>query len=273
MDITWDYLSLIGLMLASGAIGGLLAGLLGVGGGIVVVPVLEFTLGILGVDPATRMHVAVATSLATIIPTSISSARAHHARGSVDLVLFRRWGPPMFVGSTLGALLASFVHGTMLSLVFGSVALLVAGKMLLLRDDFRLADRIPDHAATLGIPTGVGVVSSMMGIGGGTLSVPILTLLNQPVHLAVGTSALFGLVISIPATLAYILAGWSHGLLLPGSLGYVNVVGFLIIAPMTTWIAPYGAKLAHRLTRATLTRTFGAFLLLVGVRMIYKAMG
>jgi uncharacterized protein len=273
MDITWNYFSLVSLMLASGVVGGLLAGLLGVGGGIVVVPVLEFTLGILGVDPAIRMHVAVATSLATIIPTSISSARAHHARNSVDLALFRRWGPLMFVGSMLGALLASVVHSAMLSLVFGFVALLVAAKMLLLRDDFRLAPRIPEHAATLGIPVGIGAVSSMMGIGGGTLSVPVLTLLNQPVHMAVGTAALFGLVISIPATLAYILAGWSHGSALPGSLGYVNVVGFLIIAPLTTWIAPYGARLAHRLTRATLTRTFGAFLLMVGIRMIYKALG
>lgn len=259
-------------MLASGVVGGLLAGLLGVGGGIVVVPVLEFTLGILGVDPEVRMHIAVATSLATIIPTSISSARAHHARGSVDMALFRRWGPLMFIGSMLGAALASVVHSALLSLVFGSVALLVAGKMLLLRDDFRLAQQLPDHPVALGLPVGIGAVSSMMGIGGGTLSVPVLTLLNQPVHTAVGTSALFGLVISIPATLAYVLAGWSHESVLPGSIGYVNLPGFFIIAPLTTWIAPYGARIAHRLTRATLTRTFGAFLLLVGFRMLYKAL-
>ena len=272
MDIAWNYFSLISLMLASGVVGGLLAGLLGVGGGIVVVPVLEFTLGILGVDPEVRMHIAVATSLATIIPTSISSARAHHARGSVDMALFRRWGPLMFIGSMLGAALASVVHSALLSLVFGSVALLVAGKMLLLRDDFRLAQQLPDHPVALGLPVGIGAVSSMMGIGGGTLSVPVLTLLNQPVHTAVGTSALFGLVISIPATLAYVLAGWSHESVLPGSIGYVNLPGFFIIAPLTTWIAPYGARIAHRLTRATLTRTFGAFLLLVGFRMLYKAL-
>jgi len=272
MEMTWNYLPLISLMLVSGVIGGLLAGLLGVGGGIVVVPVLDFTLGVLGVDPEVRMHIAVATSLATIIPTSISSARAHHARGSVDLALFRLWGPVMFIGATFGAVLASYVNSAILALLFGSVALLVAAKMLFLRDNFLLARQVPAQTAGLGIPLGIGAVSSMMGIGSGTLSVPVLTLLNQPVHTAVGTSALFGLVISIPATLAYILAGWPHESLLPGNLGYVNMPGFLIIAPLTTWIAPYGAKIAHRLTRATLSRTFGAFLLLVGVRMLYQAL-
>ncbi len=273
MELTGDYLPLISLLLASGVIGGLLAGLLGVGGGIVVVPVLEFSLGVLGVDPAVRMHIAVATSLATIIPTSLSSARTHHAHGSVDLWLFRRWGPMIFIGAAFGALLASFVDSTMLSLVFGSVALLVAAKMLFLRNDFLLARQIPAKTSGLGIPLGIGAVSSMMGIGGGTLGVPVLTLLNQPVHTAVGTSALFGLVISIPATLAYVVAGWSHESVLPGSLGYVNVPGFFLIAPLTTWLAPYGAKIAHRLTRATLSRVFGVFLLLVGSRMLYKALG
>lgn len=272
MDIAWNYFLLISLMLASGLVGGLLAGLLGVGGGIVVVPVLEFTLGMLGVDPEIRMHIAVATSLATIIPTSVSSARAHHRRGSVDLVLFKRWAPVMFIGATLGAVFASSVHSAMLALVFGSVALLVAGKMLLLQDDFRLAQGIPTQPTALAIPFGIGAVSSMMGIGGGTLSVPVLTLLNQPVHTAVGTSALFGLVISVPATAAYIVSGWSHESVLPLSLGYVNLAGFLIIAPLTTWVAPYGARIAHGLTRATLSRTFGAFLLIVSVRMLYKAL-
>ena len=266
------YLPLLAMMLASGVVGGLLAGLLGVGGGIVVVPVLELTLAMLGVTPDQRMHIAVATSLATIIPTSITSARAHHARGAVDLALFRRWSPLMFLGAIGGVLVASSLKGHLLSLVFGSVAMLVALRMLLLPDGFRIASRVPSHPATLAIPASIGAVSSMMGIGGGTLSVPVLTLLNHPVHSAVGTSALFGLTISVPATLAYVLSGWTEDLPLPGQLGYVNVLGFLIIAPVTTWIAPSGARLAHRLSRATLSRAFGVFLLLVAGRMLYQAL-
>jgi uncharacterized membrane protein YfcA len=179
----------------------------------------------------------------------------------------------MLIGSALGAILASRVSSQALALVFGCVALLVAVKMLLVRDDFRLADAVPRGPAGNLVPLGIGGVSSMMGIGGGTLGVPALTLLNHPVHRAVGTSALFGLVISIPATISYVATGWNDAGVLPGSLGYVNLPGFLLIAPLTAGFAPYGARLAHRLSRQQLSRAFGAFLLIVGARMLHNALG
>ncbi|MBM4205345.1 MAG: sulfite exporter TauE/SafE family protein [Gammaproteobacteria bacterium] len=266
------YTPVIVAMVLSGVVGGLMAGLLGVGGGIVIVPVLDFAYALLGVDPAVRLQFAVATSLATIIPTSISSARSHHSNGAVDMALFHRWRTTTLVASAFGAVLASMVSSHFLALVFGSVALLVAAKMLLLREDLRLLDAVPRGPLSHLIPFGIGSVSSMMGIGGGTLGVPTLTLLNHPVHAAVGTSAALGLVISIPATLAYIITGWNDGAALPGSIGYVNVPGFLLIAPLTTYFAPYGARLAHRLSRQRLSRVFGVFLLIVGGRMLYNAL-
>lgn len=272
MEMLLNYAPIGLAMLLSGVVGGLMAGLLGVGGGIVVVPVLDFAFALLGVDPELRLQFAVATSLATIIPTSVSSARSHYGRGAVDLDLLRRWALVMLTGSALGALLASRVSSQGLALVFGCVALLVAAKMLFLRDDFRLADAVPAGPAAYLIPFGIGGVSSMMGIGGGTLGVPTLTLLNHPVHRAVGTSATFGLVISIPATIGYVITGWQDAGELPGSIGYVNVLGFLLIAPLTTYFAPYGARLAHRLSRQQLSRAFGAFLLIVGTRMLYNAL-
>ncbi|MEH6551629.1 MAG: sulfite exporter TauE/SafE family protein [Pseudomonadales bacterium] len=259
------------MMLATGVAGGLLAGLFGVGGGIVIVPVLDIALGVAGVDPAIRMHVAVATSLATIIPTSIASSRAHHGRGAVDIALVRRWAPFILLGVLLGTWLASLVDSQVLTAIFGSVALLVAIKMVLPLDDVNLAQDVPKGPLAALLPASIGCISSMMGIGGGTLGVPILTLLNQAVHRAVGTAALLGLVISIPATVAYIWAGWGDVRLPPASLGYVNVLGFVLIASMTVLVAPWGVKLAHRLSKRTLSSLFGLFLLLVGARMLFRA--
>lgn len=263
---------LAGMMLVTGAAGGVIAGLLGVGGGIVVVPALELALGVLGVDPGVRMHVAVATSLATIVPTSISSSRAHHRRGAVDLELLRRWGPALFLGSVAGVLLAARASGDVLAAVFGVVALTVAAKMLLPLDGRHVAEAVPAGPAGQLLPLGIGGVSSMMGIGGGTLSVPILTLLNHSIHRAVGTAALFGLLISLPATLAFAVTGWGREGLPVGSLGFVNLVGFAIIAPASYLTAPIGARIAHALTKRQLGIAFGAFLLLVGGRMLLRAL-
>jgi uncharacterized membrane protein YfcA len=257
-------------MLATGVAAGILAGLLGVGGGIVVVPVLELVLEWLGVPTDFRMHIAVATSLAVIIPTSISSARAHHRRGSVDVNLARRWIGFIFLGAVLGVLIASRVSGPVLTGVFGCVALLVAIKMALPLDDRQLTSEVPRGAAVGVIPTIIGTVSTMMGIGGGTLSVPSLTLMGEPIHRAVGTSAFFGLLISIPGTVAFILAGWNIEDLPMGSLGYVNLVGFILIAPTTVAAAPLGARLAHSLSKRHLSIVFGTFLLIVAVRMLIQ---
>lgn len=270
MEAAITLLPLAFAMLLTGVVGGLLAGLLGVGGGIVIVPVLDTALGICGVDPAIRMHVAVATSLATIIPTSISSVRAHRRKGAVDGALARYWGPWVFGGSMVGAALAAQSDGGVLSALFGVVALLVALKMMLPLQDVFLRDGVPRGLLAPAIPLGIGGLSSMMGIGGGTLSVPVLTLLNQPIHRAVGTAAVFGLLISLPGALGYMLAGWGDSRLPPGSLGYVNLIGLVLIAPVTVLTAPLGARLAHRLGQRQLSLAFGVFLLLVSVRMLYR---
>jgi uncharacterized membrane protein YfcA len=268
-----DMLTLAAMMLLTGAAGGVIAGMLGVGGGIVIVPVLDLVLSALGVEADVRMHVTVATSLATIIPTAISSSRAHEAKGAVDHAQLRRWGVAIFLGAIAGVILASRVSGDVLSAVFGGVALLVAIKMLLPLEGKHIAEAIPGGAAGQVIPFSIGGISSMMGIGGGTLSVPVMTLFNFPIHRAVGTAALFGLLISAPATVAFIVAGWNVEGLPPGSLGYVNLIGFAIIAPVSYLTAPWGARIAHALSKRKLSLMFGLFLTVVAVRMLIRAFG
>lgn len=266
-----EMILLLLIMVASGALAGVLAGLLGVGGGIVIVPVLEFALSVRGVDPAIRMHIAVATSLATIILTSISSTRAHYARGAVDMGLARFWGPFIFVGSLLGSVLAGRVGSSTLAMVFALVAFVIALKMVLPLDNYHPWKAVPRGAGGAVAPTMIGGLSAMMGIGGGTLSVTTLTLMSQPIHRAVGTAALFGLLIAVPGTLGFIVNGWGDPRLPPASLGYVNLIGVAIISPMTVMLAPLGAKISHSLTRRQLGLAFGLFLLVVSVRMLLRA--
>jgi uncharacterized membrane protein YfcA len=258
-------------MLATGAVGGVLAGLFGIGGGIVIVPVLETALGFAGVDPAIRMHVAVGTSLATIIPTSISSARAHHQRQSVDVDIVRRWALWVLIGALLGAWVASLVHSRVLAIVFATLAFLVALKMLFLPENRNLANEVPRGPLVLAIPTAIGCFSSMMGIGGGTFSVMTLTLFNEPIHRAVGTAALFGLVISLPGMLGFVVAGWGDPRVPAGSLGYVSLLGFACLAPATVLAAPLGAKIAHAFSAQRLNMLFGVFLGIASVRLLYRA--
>jgi uncharacterized membrane protein YfcA len=267
-----DLVTLALVMLLTGAVGGLLAGLLGVGGGIIIVPVLDAALSTLGTDPDIRMHVAVATSLATIIPTSLSSSLAHRRKGAVDFDLTRRWAPYILIGAILGSWAASNVDSAVLSLIFGLVALLVAGKMLLPTEGMVMSDGAPRGPLGTLPPFAIGGLSTMMGIGGGTLSVPVLTMTNYPIHRAVGTAALFGLFISVPGTLAYMVAGWNDPRLPAASLGYVNAIGFAFIAPATVFFAPYGARLAHWMSKRQLSLAFGGFLLIVSCRMLYRAL-
>jgi uncharacterized membrane protein YfcA len=266
-----DWILLAVAMLATGCVAGVLAGLFGIGGGIVIVPVLEAVLGFVGVDPAIRMHVAVGTSLATIIPTSISSARAHHFRGAVNVDIVKRWAVFVLVGALLGAWIAAQVHSRILAGVFATLALLVAVKMVFFPTSRNLTDSVPRAPWIIAIPTAIGCFSSMMGIGGGTFSVMTLTLFNEPIHRAVGTAALFGLVISLPGTIGFMLAGWQDPRLPPGSLGYVNVLGFLVIAPTTVFAAPIGARIAHAFSAKKLSVLFGLFLVIVSVRLFYSA--
>lgn len=267
-----QWLLLAVTMLATGCVAGVLAGLFGIGGGIVIVPVLEAALGFLGVDPAIRMHVAVATSLATIIPTSVSSARAHHLRKSVDVEIVRRWAVYVLAGALLGAWIAAQVHSRVLALVFAILALLVAAKMVLLPETRNLTETVPQGPLVPVIPTAIGCFSSMMGIGGGTFSVMTLTLFNEPIHRAVGTAALFGLIISVPATIGFAVMGWGDSRLPAGNVGYVSLVGFALIAPTTVLMAPIGARIAHALSQKRLSMLFGVFLLLVSSRLFYRAM-
>lgn len=261
------------ILLAVGAIAGTLAGLLGVGGGIVIVPVL-FWLSqttLLGVASEVAMHFAVATSLATIIPTSISSARAHHRKGSVDLDMFKAWAPFVFAGALIGGFLAIQIDARALTGVFGIIALLVTLNMLNPKP-FAIADAPPTSLVGRGaIATPIGGLSAMMGIGGGTLSVPTLTLLSFPVHRAVGTAALFGLVIAIPAVVSFALAGQQIEGLLPGSLGYINIPAAIAISVATFFFAPLGVKIAHRLNARGLRLAFAIFLGLSAVKMLTEA--
>ena len=270
---TWALVAPI--LLAVGAVAGVLAGLLGVGGGIVIVPVLFWLteIGLLDVNRDVAMHFAVATSLATIIPTSISSARAHRRKGSIDGPLFRGWAPFVFVGALLGGFLAARFDAALLTGVFGVIALLVTANMLNPRP-FTLAPAppaaLPGRAAIAGP---IGAFSAMMGIGGGTLSVPILTLLSFPVHRAVGTAALLGLVIAVPGVLGYALAGQNIDGLLPGSIGFINLPAALLIALATYFSAPVGAGIAHRLNPANLRIAFALFLGISAVKMLYETFG
>lgn len=266
-----EWLILVVAMLATGCVAGILAGLFGIGGGIVIVPILETTLGFLGVDPAVRMHVAVATSLATIIPTSISSAREHHKHGAVDVDIVRRWAIWVLAGSVAGAVLASRLHSDFLAAMFAALAMLIAIKMIFFPQTGKIRTDIPRGPLMPVIPLSIGSLSSMMGIGGGTFSVIVLTLFGQPIHRAIGTAALFGLVISLPGTVAYVVAGFADARLPPGTLGYVSLVGFALIAPATVLAAPVGARLAHGFSGKKLSALFGVFLIIASLRLGYRA--
>ncbi len=256
-------------LLATGLFAGVLAGLLGVGGGIVIVPVLFHLFTLLGIDEAVRMHMAVGTSLGTIIPTSIRSLRAHHKKGAVDFDLLKRWALPMLLGVMAGTVLAAYVKGPVLTGVFASVALLVAFNMAFGKEEWRLGETLPGRGGQSLIASVIGGISSMMGIGGGTFGVTVMTLYGRPIHQAVATSAGLGLLISVPGAIGFVLSGMGVDARPPLSLGYVNLVGLVLIVPATILAAPWGASLAHAVSRKTLARAFAFFLALTSLRMFY----
>ncbi|WP_043342359.1 sulfite exporter TauE/SafE family protein [Belnapia moabensis] len=257
-------------MAATGLVSGTLAGLLGVGGGIVIVPLLFNIFPLFGVPEAVQMKVAVATSLATIVPTSIQSARKHHAKGAMDVTLLRSIWPAMLVGVVLGTLLAVHVRGEGLTAVFALVSLLVALNMGFTGVSFSITDRVPDGPPRQAMGIGIGAVSAMMGIGGGTLGVPILSMCGAPIRSAVATASAFGLIISVPATLGFILGGWGDPRVPPISLGYVNLVGLALIAPSSILATPWGVHLAHTIPPLWLKRAFAVFLAATSARMFYS---
>jgi len=263
-------LALAAAMAATGLVSGTLAGLLGVGGGIVIVPLLFNVFPLFGIPEAIQMKVAVATSLATIIPTSIQSARKHHATGTMDVVLLRSIWPAMLAGVAFGTFIGVFVKGEGLTAVFAMVALLVALNMGFTGVDFKIADSVPAGPPRAALGIGIGSVSAMMGIGGGTLGVPILSMFGYPIRRAVATASAFGLIISIPATIGFVLGGWNDARVPPFSLGYVSLVGFALIAPTSILATPWGVKLAHTIPPLWLKRAFAIFLAITSLRMFWS---
>ncbi|CAH0245562.1 sulfite exporter TauE/SafE family protein [Roseomonas sp. CECT 9278] len=262
--------ALAAAMAATGLVSGTLAGLLGVGGGIVIVPLLFNVFPLFGIPEAIQMKVAVATSLATIIPTSIQSARKHYATGTMDVALLRSIWPAMLAGVAFGTFIGVYVKGEGLTAVFAMVALLVALNMGFTGVDFKIADRVPDGPPRAALGIGIGSISAMMGIGGGTLGVPILSMFGYPIRAAVATAAAFGLIISIPATVGFVLGGWNDARVPPFSVGYVNLIGFALIAPSSILATPWGVKLAHTIPPLWLKRAFAVFLAATSLRMFWS---
>jgi uncharacterized protein len=265
-------IGLLALGLAgAGLLAGLVGGLFGVGGGIVIVPALYALFTGLGVDEAVRMHLAVGTSLSTIIATSARSLSAHAKSGAVDFALLRAWSPWIALGAVIGAVLASFSNTQILLIVFGLGLLLAVAQMGFGDPAWRVTPDPPAGVARVAVAGALGLVSAMMGIGGGTFGVPILTLCGRSIHQAVATASGFGAAIAAPAALGYIVAGWSHHGLPPWSLGFVSLPGFVILGALTALTAPIGARLAHRLPQRTLKRGFAIFLTIVAVNMLREA--
>lgn len=262
----------LGALIAAGLFAGLIGGLFGVGGGVVIVPALYHGFGLAGVPEDLRMHIAVATSLSTIIATSWRSLSAHRKSGAVDEQILRDWIPWVALGATLGAVLAGQISGQGLQLIFGVLALLIAANMAFGSDQWRLVPDMPKGPARAGVAGGVGVLSAMMGIGGGAFGVTIMTLCGRPIHQAVATASGFGAAIALPAALANVVTGWGAAGLPWGSAGYVNLPGFVILAVLTAMTAPIGARLAHRLDRKLLKRLFAAFLALMATNLLWDAL-
>lgn len=258
----------LGLVIA-GVVAGLVAGTLGVGGGIVIVPVMYQVLAAWGVPEDVRIHIAVGTSLAVIVPTSLSSLHSHNKKGAVDWTLLKRWAPPMLAGVILGAVLSGIAPGRWLTAFFAVIAVAVALQLAFGKESWRLCDHIPRGPAGALLPFGIGSVSTMMGIGGGGMGVPAMTLCGMPIHRAVGTASAFGTIISIPGAIGAVIAGWSAGALPPYSYGYVNLAAFAIIAPIAFFTAPFGASIAHAIDTGRLRKMFALLVAATALKMLW----
>ena len=263
-----ELLALAGALLAAGAATGLLAGLLGIGGGGILVPVLYDLFGVLGADDAIRMHLAVGTSLAVIVPTSLRSFAGHRARGAVDMDLVRSMALPVVAGVTLGAVLARYADQAVLKSIWVVAASIVALKLFFGRQDWRLGDEIPGQPFRALYGGLDGLVSTLMSIGGGVFITALMTFYGHPMQRAVATASAFGPIIAIPGTLGFIWAGWAAAGRPPGSLGYVSLLGALMIIPTSVLAAPLGVRIAHGISRRKLELAFATFLVLVAARFL-----
>ena len=260
-------------LIAAGIVAGFLAGLLGIGGGGVLVPVLYEVFSFLSVDPSVRMHLALGTTLAIIAPTALRSFAGHHAKGAVDVRLLIRVAPWIVVGVVVGVLIAKVSSGTTLKWVWAIAASLFAIKLALGREDWRLGDHLPSRPWPEIAAIAVGVISTLMSIGGATFVVPLLTLYGFAILPAVATASGVGPLIAIPGALGYMWAGWGAENLPPLSLGYVSLVGAAIVIPASVFAAPFGVRVAHNIPRRRLELAFAAFLACVAIRFFVDLLG
>jgi uncharacterized protein len=254
-------------IIAAGVVTGILAGLFGIGGGAIIVPVLYEVFRVLGVPEDVRMQLCIGTSLAIIVPTTIRSYYAHKARGAVLVNVVRAWALPAVGGVAIGSLAAAFAPAWVFKVAFVVLALVIATKLLFGRDSWRLGNDLPRGPLMRFYGFVVGTASSLMGVSGGSTSNLVLTLYGIPIHVAVATSAGVGVPITVAGSIGYMLAGWSHMAQLPPlSIGFVSLIGLLLMAPVSSFMASYGARLAHWLPKRKLEIGFGIFLLLVSLR-------
>ncbi len=258
-------------ILVAGAMAGFFAGLLGIGGAVLIVPVLYEVFRLLNVPDQVSFHLCIGTSLAFIIPTSIRSFFAHRARGAVRMDVLGLWAVPVVLGVIVGAVVAYFASSAVFKSIYIVFTVAMAARLLFGRESWRIADHLPKPPVTIGAGFVIGLISALMGVGGGGFSTIFLTLYGQTIHVAVATSSGVGIFISIPGTIGYMLAGWQHQALMPPlSVGYVSFLGLLLFAPVSVLAAPYGARLAHKWSRRRLEMAFGLFLLVVAIRFLFS---
>jgi uncharacterized protein len=264
-EILWLALAIV----VAGVFTGLLAGLFGVGGGAIIVPALYEVFRVLQVPEEVRMQLCVGTSIAIIVPTTVRSYLTHRAKGLVIPQVIRLWALPAVIGVTCGAVIAAFAPAVVFKIAFIVIATFIASKFLLAGDRWNLGEDLPGTVPMTFYGFIIGLGGSLMGVSGGSLSNIVLTLYGKSIHQAVATSAGLGVPITIVGTLGFILAGLPHEALLPPlSLGFVSLIGVAVMAPVSSFTAPYGARLAHRLSRRRLEVAFAIFLLLVSLRFL-----
>ena len=261
------------LLAAIGAFAGIVAGLLGVGGGIILVPAFLYTFRALGYDSAHLMQICLATSLATIVVTSSRSVLSHNRRGAVDWAVLRGWAPGIVIGAVAGVAVAAALRTQALQAIFGALGMIIALYLAFGRSDWRLAREMPRGPLRAVMSAGVGLLSVLMGIGGGSFAVPIMTMHGRAVHQAVATAAGFGVLLALPSTAVFLVTGVPDAARPPWTVGSVSLPAFVIVIAMTLITAPLGARLAHALPARPLRRIFAVFLLLVAGNMLRGALG